>query len=225
MANAKVGVSLGARESAWCKVEPKSFESMNTRASETNSWTCECSGEEEEEDRVLRILLGDGKEKARASKASIVDFPNLERIINAEPQIAQVMADISRHYGATQAVLTWRSAGFLHFKSDSHSEVSCSAVVPDSQLFNHTLTRRLPIIVGDASVIGSAQPLPSLVSKPRFYAAAPLVLQPEMYVGTLCFVDSDATRPSFSLADASFLERKAAEVVGILQGYCTHLPA
>ncbi len=159
------------------------------------------------------------EKKARASKASIVDFPNLERIINAEPQIAQVMADISRHYGATQAVLTWRSAGFLHCKSDSHSEVSCSAVVPDSQLFNHTLTRRLPIIVGDASVIGSAQPLPSLVSKPRFYAAAPLVLQSGMYVGTLCFVDSDATRPSFSLADASFLERKAAEVAGVLQGY------
>jgi hypothetical protein len=151
-------------------------------------------------------------------KMTPVDLPQAEKAIPSDPIIERILREVVEHYGATQCVLTWRVSGYLSFMAVPAGEHFRVLAQTDSQLFNHTTSQKLPIIVRDAEQLAmyNADALPQYLCRPGFYAAVPIVLEELMYIGTLCIVDA-FPKPDFKPGDADVLVKKAVELTTAVQ--------
>jgi GAF domain-containing protein len=152
------------------------------------------------------------------SEQSLVDLPQAEEALAADPDIAQIMAEVVHHYGVAQCVFTWRESGYLLFMVVPGGKRFRVATHPDTQLFNHTILRKLPVIMNDIEQVTAyrSEDLPRCLCQPRFYAAVPLVFEERLYLGTLCIVDA-VSRPAFSLGDADYLVNRGAALLTAVQ--------
>lgn len=171
------------------------------------------------DDRYLQAVLDCARSDPTSSSVRFIDCPVMEHAVAREPRIALIMEEIASHYEVPHIVLTWRETGKLCLKARHCDDVLRTVQTPDSQIFNHTLARELPIIMNheDVEMPNAFRALP--LERPRFYAAAPLVATKGVYIGTLCMLDGCRWRPDFSLTDADFLVQKAMEVCMVLENW------
>mmetsp|Transcript_121799 Transcript_121799/g.316100 ORF Transcript_121799/g.316100 Transcript_121799/m.316100 type:complete len:246 (+) Transcript_121799:121-858(+) len=91
----------------------------------------------------------------------------------------------------------------------------------DFEFFRHHIARDLPIIITDARNTETVKDHPLVVGDPgiAFYAAAPLIIGPFQYAGTLCIFDRKP-HPDFDLAHCADLQRAAGKVVEGIRHLC-----
>lgn len=173
-----------------------------------------------DEERYLNSVLSQGSANRAAPRQRahtslrLLDLPQMEESVTKDPAMAQVLEDVLNHYGVSQCVLTWRHAGRLYFMAARGEEIYSTEVKAETQLFNHTISRKLPIIVNDA--VCTSYSLPDHICHPGFYSAVPLVVDDLTYIGTLCIVDA-VSKTDFKLWDADYLVKKGAELVVALR--------
>jgi hypothetical protein len=174
-------------------------------------------------DRYLEAILSEGN--LPRCEPQLVDLSQVDEAISTDCVIAKILEDIVQHYDTTQCLFTWRASGELLVMAAPAKEVSRFSPQQGTQLFNHSLFRKLPIIINDMEdlVVYAGKGLPHYMSNPGFYCAVPLVVANMFYIGTLCIVDS-ASKPDFKLKDADYLAKKGVELTTALQN-CLDLSA
>mmetsp|Transcript_32218 Transcript_32218/g.58749 ORF Transcript_32218/g.58749 Transcript_32218/m.58749 type:complete len:255 (-) Transcript_32218:201-965(-) len=148
--------------------------------------------------------------------------------VSSEPdqeRMTSLVQDVAKHYGVQACVLTLHSTGTFVFHA---SYGLTSAVGPPSvssaragfQFFCHNINRNLPTIIYDATDHSLAKDdvLVTGDQSVRFYACAPIIYGPGVYLGTLCILDN-LPRCPFSLHDCKLLEERAAEVAQVFKDH------
>lgn len=141
----------------------------------------------------------------------------------SSPPLDAIVLEVATHYKVSMCVIashcddgvSFQAQWNANFEAASEKQAWSSAVLP---FFHHHVRLDLPIIIDDASRYAHLQNHALVTGTPyvRFYAAAPLVDGPGNYVGTLCIIDI-SPRTDFTLMDAEYLVKKAAEVTGLLK--------
>jgi GAF domain-containing protein len=158
-------------------------------------------------------------EPRRASSLIVAQCPELNNLVQRDARVKAVLEQAREHCGGTEGILTWREGDELVFLKGAGLLRWRGPRAPDSQyqLFNHTISRDLPIVINDVQGhewYGRCA-RPPFIQVPRFYVAAPLVYDGQL-IGTLCVTDAQKPRAQYSLDEADFLVHKAAELVDML---------
>jgi hypothetical protein len=174
-------------------------------------------------DRYLAAILS--ADNLPPCEPKLVDLSQVDEAISRDRVIPKIMEEIVQHYDIAQCLCTWRDSGEVLVMAVPAKEVSRFSPRQGTQLFNHSVFRKLPIIINDAEdlVVYAGESLPHYMSYPGFYCAVPLVVAETFYVGTLCIVGS-ASNPDFKLKDADYLAERGVELTTALQN-CIHLSA
>jgi hypothetical protein len=159
-------------------------------------------------------------------RAVFIECPGFEQMVSHSHRIGEVMDEVARYYHADLCILTWREQGRLCFKAgDRMGTIDVPRRRPcryssDYHLFNHVISRELPIIIPDVQQDEAYRtvtlPLP-FTSPVRFYAAAPLIRAPCTFIGTLCIIDFTRPRANFQMSVTDFLVERANELVTIAE--------
>eukprot|EP00420_Gonyaulax_spinifera_P038788 CAMPEP_0197888420 /NCGR_PEP_ID=MMETSP1439-20131203/21980_1 /TAXON_ID=66791 /ORGANISM="Gonyaulax spinifera, Strain CCMP409" /LENGTH=206 /DNA_ID=CAMNT_0043508331 /DNA_START=110 /DNA_END=730 /DNA_ORIENTATION=+ len=136
-----------------------------------------------------------------------------------DARFSAIVQDMANHYHVQVCALTLTTDHVVHIKAQVGitSDLDPSGL-QGSRLFRHNIARDIPMVIYDAlgSTTYSEDPLVTNHPHARFYAAAPLVYGPGLYVGTLAIAALEPRKP-FTLMDCEALQDKAQEVVQILR--------